>query len=260
MTDPFDSAKRTLSRAQGHIRDLEAKINAFVSEKPWSCVIEDEPGLGGQAIKIKFNRGLPEILPCIVFDAVNNLRSVLDQCGYAAALAGKVTDPKSAYFPFGDDIPGLDNVIKGRCKDVPPEIVKLFRSFSPYKGGNDSLWAMNKLCNSQKHCMLVPIGMKSASASFRGTISGKGWRSEITSLGDMGWDAAKNELTLCIVGGAGYKATQADIATNIEITVALDHIETQSGKPVVGVLDAMSTDVHLVLRDTEAECQRLGLV
>jgi len=36
----------------------------------------------------------------------------------------------------------------------------------------------------------------------------------------------------------------ANIATNIEITVALDHVETQSRKPVVGVLDAMSTDAE----------------
>jgi hypothetical protein len=57
MADLFDSAKCTLSRAQGHIRELEAQINAFLGEKPWSCVIDDEPRLGGQALKIRFNRG-----------------------------------------------------------------------------------------------------------------------------------------------------------------------------------------------------------
>jgi hypothetical protein len=32
---------------------------------------------------------LPEMMPCILFDAANNLRSVLDQIGYAAAVVAR---------------------------------------------------------------------------------------------------------------------------------------------------------------------------
>jgi hypothetical protein len=31
------------------------------------------------------------------------------------------------------------------------------RRFKPYKGGNDLLWALNGICNVNKHRMLVPV-------------------------------------------------------------------------------------------------------
>ena len=40
MLDHFESAKRTVSRANHHIDDLERKIIAFTNEKPWSYVVD----------------------------------------------------------------------------------------------------------------------------------------------------------------------------------------------------------------------------
>src|SRR4051812_38190248 len=154
MVDVFYSPRLTLCRAHHHIRDFESQINAFVYEKPWAVFVDNQR----HELRLQFSKDLPPNLPCIVFDVANNLRATLDQCGYAASLASGRTNPKRAYFPFGDDLPGLDNNIVCRkiCEHVPPEIVTLFRSFKPYKGGDDTLWALNKLCNTQKHCMLAP--------------------------------------------------------------------------------------------------------
>jgi len=104
----------TLGRAHHHIRDLKKQIDAFTYEKPWSNVMEDDQETQQQSLKIRFTRRLPSELPCIVFDAASNLRAVLDQCGYASAVASGKSAPKKAYFPFGDDLSGLNNNIEGR--------------------------------------------------------------------------------------------------------------------------------------------------
>ena len=49
---------------------------------------------------------------------------------------------------------------------MPPEILALFRAFKPYKGGNDALWALNKLCNAKKHCALIPFDIGRANVSI----------------------------------------------------------------------------------------------
>jgi len=43
----------------------------------------------------------------------------------------------------------------GNCKDLPPEIITLFRGFKPYKGGNDLLWALNQIVRANKHAVLA---------------------------------------------------------------------------------------------------------
>jgi hypothetical protein len=257
----FQSPSLTLVRAQHHIRDLETQIHLFTREKPWAYFVDQDTEPGREAHKIRFTKPLPEILPCIVFDAANNLRAVLDQAGYAAALAGgKIIPGKPrarTNFPFADTLSNLDNHIdsRGACDDLPTEITAIFREFNPYKGGNDPLWALNQLCNTKKHCSLVPIQIGGGEVFLTGRLSGPGWFSEITGPGHLGWNPEKNEITLMITSQTGAKA---DITANIYPTVAIGGIETLSGKPAVTVLDGMADIVERVLLATEAECRRLG--
>src|SRR6266404_8490034 len=103
MFDFFASPRLTLLRAQRHIHDFNAEVTHFISNKPWSYVTEKNVDGTLDLHKIKFARRLPSDLPCILFDAANNLRAVLDQAGYGSAIAAGKIEPKNAYFPFGDD-------------------------------------------------------------------------------------------------------------------------------------------------------------
>jgi hypothetical protein len=275
MHDIFESPRLTILRAQHHINDLNAKINEFVSNQPWSHKVEADPlNPAYEVHKVVFERRLPVDLPNIVFDAANNLRAVLDQCGYASAVAGGKIEPKRCQFPFGDDAAGIDAVIgRGRCKDLPPGILALFRSFSPYKGGNNALWALNRLCNTKKHCALIPFDIGRARISdgkvtqvspvFRadGMVEVTYQFNETGYIGGMSvrnrdWDRDKYEITLARIPhiiSSNYKA-------NVALNVALDGVETQSGKPAVAVLRDMMGIVDSVLSATEAECRRLRLI
>ena len=100
MTDVFHSPKLTFERAQHHIRDFERIVAEFKDGQPWAYMIDKDFNPAEHIHKIRFDRKPPDVLACILFDAANNLRAVLDQCGYASAVAGRSQSLKSVKFPF----------------------------------------------------------------------------------------------------------------------------------------------------------------
>ena len=144
MTDIFESSKLRLSRAKEHILAFEERQKVFLKTKEWSDIIERDAKGANYLHKVRFLNPFPPDFALIATEAIEHLRASLDHAAYAIAVASGTTDPKSAYFPFAQDLAGLETVIKGRCKDIPPDIVTLFCSFQPYKGGNDLIWTLNR--------------------------------------------------------------------------------------------------------------------
>jgi hypothetical protein len=260
MIDTFHSPHLTLDRAKHHIRDFNTTVKDFMDSKPWTYLVDKKADPTKDIHKIKFTHQLSEMLPCILFDIANNLRAVLDQAGYAAAIASGKVDPKRTNFPFADDLPGLENNIRGRkvCADLPSEIVALFEGFRPYKAGNDILWALNKVCNTKKHCALVPLQIDRALATFSAAIPDEAWAGNtIDETGTVrGWDAEKREMTLVTVPSG----MDPRISGNFFFSMAIDGIDTLSGQHAVHVIEEMCSLVERVLLATEAECRSLGLV
>lgn len=62
---------------------------------------------------------------------------------------------KACSFPFGNDATAFDN----GCTSVPEEIRAYLRQFRCYKGGNEALWALNVVCNRDKHALVIPVLM-----------------------------------------------------------------------------------------------------
>jgi hypothetical protein len=251
MVSLFDSPRLTFARAQHHINDFNMTVDSFVKGNPCTYGIDKDSQPGQDVHRIKFTRELPEILPCILFDIANNLRAVLDQIGYAAAVAGGKTNPKATSFPFGDDLPGLDNNIVRRkvSEHIPTEIVDIFKGFKPYKGGNDTLWALNKLCNAKKHVALVPLGIGNPKVFFSAQ-QGDGTLFAETS---RGWNPDKREMALMTTP----TGTDPQISGHFAFSVSIDSIEVLRGQDARRVIDAMSNVVQSVLVTVEAECRRL---
>ena len=144
--------------------------------------------------KVKLVKPMPAALPGIVFDALNSLRAALDQAGYDVAVAAGTTG-HNAHFPFRRNLSDVQYRKKARSKDFPEEIFDLMLTFQPYKGGNDLLWALNKLCNSYKHELILPIGMHSGNAvKIDRAVFHGGFRMLPFPL----WDRAKNEMVFAI--------------------------------------------------------------
>ncbi len=251
-TDSFYSPKRRLSRANNHIEILHGQIEAFFGSAPCHSVAEMDADGITNLLKLKFTKRIPESCIDSAAEAVEALRSTLDQTGYAAAVASGKVAPKRAYFPIGDDPEGLNNVIKlGKSKDLPNDILSLFVAFKPYKGGNDAIWALNKIRHST-HTILTPVGVV-PDAAYILHMSDNGL---VDFLPNPIWDSEKNEIIFARVKEGGK--IKYDLV--FSFLVALGDIDFITRHQAVAVLRAMAGEVERILRATEAECRRLGFI
>jgi hypothetical protein len=162
--DPFRDPKARLQRAEQKISELDTAIFEYRSKHPPAPTCEpDEPDGRTKTYKFKFTAPFPDSWTHLPIEILEATRSALDQCAYAAAKLSGNKRLKRTQFPIADSLDDLNNLITGRkvCQDVPDSIVAIFRRFKPYKGGNDDLWALNKLRNST-HTQLIPIAVLGA--------------------------------------------------------------------------------------------------
>jgi hypothetical protein len=253
--DPFHSPKARLRRADQHIARLHQKIESFFKKPPYRSVVElDDDGVT-QLHKFKFTDRLSPDCVHDATEALEAMRSVLDQTGYAAAVAGGKVFPKKAQFPIGDDLAGLENLVKRKVSaDIPDEILALFMSFKPYKGGNDLVWAMNKLRNAG-HTSLIPVAVAGGAVGFSGMIAA-GPNSSVSIPGNLTLDSEKNEIIFGRVGPGGT----FNYDMQFSFLVKLGEIDVVANNQAVAVLRAMSAEVKRILLATEAECRRLGFI
>jgi hypothetical protein len=256
MTDIFTSSRLRFSRANEHILAFEERQRAFLKAKEWSDIIERDPDGANYLHKIRFTKTFPgHDLALLATEAIEHLRASLDHASYAVAVASGIATPKSAYFPFAQDAAGLHNVIKGRCKDIPPDIVTLFCSFKPYKGGNNILYALNSVCIANKHRELTQMDIipdiiinKIQAVSVLGPVN--------VTVPQLIWDRRKNEIIYLIVPANPTPLTNPDVV--ITLNIAFDEII--GGKTAVAVLRDMASEVDRILLATEAEARMIGLI
>lgn len=248
-TDPFESPKRRLKRGKEHTRRLEKRISTFLKKKPHERV-EDTDSEGVTTHALKFTRDFPDSWTNAAVEALEAFRSALDQTGYAAAVLGSGAEPKQAYFPIADTVADLDSVVKGRCKDLPGEIRALFRSFDAHQGGNYALWSLNKLCNANKHRLLMPVGALASQMHLeRAKLSGG------VEMLVPRWNSEKRQIEVFRVHPGG----KLEYDANISFFIGFEEFNDVKAGPAVGILTLIASEVQKVIFATEAECERIGL-
>jgi hypothetical protein len=247
--DPFESPKRRLARGKQHIRRLDKRIQTFLKKQPHKRVAETDAD-GSVVHAIKFIRTFPNSWIDAAVEALEALRSALDQAGYAAATLGGAVSPKNAYFPIVDTDTELDRVTKGRCRDLPQKVSALFRGFDAQEKGNYPLWALNKLCNANKHRLLIPVGVVSTGMTLnKGTMSGG-------AIFAPRWNSDEKRIEFARIQPGGRFGCDG----NLTFYIAFDEFNGVKTSSAVGLLDAIAGEAKRVLDATEAECLRLGLL
>jgi len=251
MSDPFESSRQKIARAEKHFVELQQEIDGFGYENPYERVTELHPEKPGHILeKIRMTKPIPPSIADKTADVAISLRSVLDNAGYTLALAAGVKDPKHCAFPFAGDITKMGNNL-GRSKDIPEKIHPLFCGFQPYKGGNDLLWALNEIANTDKHKMVIPIGQ--ALRPYGTNVRGTGF---FSMPQPHVWDRAKNEMVLIELGpGATF-----NYDFQFTFFIAFHDIEIVDGQPVVRTLHKIGEIVLRILNAIEAEARRLKIV
>jgi hypothetical protein len=250
MSDIFKSSKSCIARAKHHIQDLKRQTFDFFRTNPYTIISEIDADNAEEVIKFKFTEPLPEFLFNIAADAANNLRFALDQAIYALSF-GK--GGRFAYFPFASDAVNFENGVKGKCKHLHPEIANLVRGFKAYKGGNNLLWTLHELCNTNKHALIRPIVLNNASYGIRG---GSKLPSAFILRGNVGWDREKNEMEL-------YRqpiGATSEMDFEFSFFIAISDVEFIGGQEAIAVLDELARIVESIVMALEAEAKRLGLV
>jgi len=255
MTDaPFLHAKVRVGRAKELLDTLKTEGLAFWESHPYLMLVEADPNGTTKTYKCRLAQQVPPVFDFWVIEAVDHLRTSLDYLGYAIArLAGK-REPKACYFPIADTAAKLKTGVigRGRCKDLPPDIVTFFEALEPYQGGKaGAVWVLNKLCNSGKHRFLTSVGLQSAYNEIDITKLPLG-----SVIHPHHWDSSKNEIS--------YFSTPLDMEPQykfeIAFFIAFSNVEPLTGAPVFPHLFAIADEVARVINETEIEVRRLGLI
>lgn len=251
MNDAFEEAHLLNQRARELSRELATLAKEFFDTEPYTQRTDVDRKSGEHIHKIAMTRQLPKRLTPIAADAINNLRSALDHAVVASCIELNVVRASTTYFPFAGDEAQLDNAIKGRCKNVPKGLVDLFRSFKPYKGGNDLLYAISALSGSNKHQKLVAIGAAGSNAiriDRLHVVKAKHFEVHLPR-----WDVSRGKLVLF------RSSPEAEFKGSIDFQffVAFASADFVAGSDASTVIDRMCEEVDRIITAIEVETARL---
>jgi hypothetical protein len=253
-TDPLYSARLRISRAQEHIKSLEAQIDQFFARNSDQRVVEPDPSGTHKIYKLRFAERFPIHWRLLATEIIEHLRASLDHATFATFyLATGRLDSSYAAFPFGKTPTDLDNSVRGRSKDLRPEIQALLRSFDAYKGGNDLLYSLNELCNISKHGLFAFIVGAAAEMEIRGS----GDMSAIQFPENLVWDNVKNEIEYARAPlGVDFQG-EGRLRVYVAFGETLDSVRNHHA---IGLLSDMAAEVDRVLTKIESECRKIGLI
>jgi hypothetical protein len=248
MADPLASSRYSIEHAKRHIEEFKREVKAWVDSKPYTSV-EEPVNAAEKVVKIILTTPLPAALPGLLFDAANNLRASLDQAGHAVALAAGHSG-KDAHFPFGETLQEVESRAKRGSSEFPKEVFDAMVAQRPYKGGNDVLWGLNKVCNAGKHASLVRTDLINGPSTT--------WvvKPPLTKRPPPPrWDPARNEMVILTIPGA----SECDLHFWCEMHVVIGDVQGVGGRDSVRILDKMLGAVEGALVTVEAEARRIGL-
>lgn len=231
-----------LQQAEKHIADVRALAAEFLGDglNLVEVYLESDPDGLRQIIKARSLKKPPFRISLTASDAISNMRSALDylvKC--LAAKNGKSI--KEAAFPFAGDwkqfeSDGVQNKIRALNADAKRMIQNLqpfpVSEGEPDKGGNNKLWAMNKLRNVDIHEMVVPIGLASLGVNASVQSQGHLGRNVFQVPTRFGFEADGTAEVMRIPGKPEDVRGQVSLA----IEVGFGEIFPVAGYPVLMVL------------------------
>jgi hypothetical protein len=248
MAGKFESAYQRIGWATEQMGELKRRSHVYFNPDTHPRFTETDPKTSHTLDKIKL-KPIPNPIIRNVVQIIEGLRSALDHAANATVPRGK-----KAYFPFGDTRRDMKASFgSDRYKHLPKDIRTLFVKFKPYKAGNSTLWALNKMCNMTKHRkMLAP------SISIKDTVFEDRWGVGAYDALPFApsWDRRKNEIIVSRSLGKGTVHHDVEFSIGIQF----GKVPVLSGRPVPSNLGKMAGIVLSIVRATEAEARRLGII
>jgi len=106
----------------------------------------------------------PEMLGCIIADALHNLRSALDHVAFTLVKdvvgISDETVLNRVHFPVAIDKPNFEGIVTARLASglYCARVADLFRRHQPYVAGTgERIYTLNRLDRFDKHCDLIDV-------------------------------------------------------------------------------------------------------
>lgn len=255
--DFFESPKLLVSECDQEILNIQRMVSDFFNGKRATVVTMFDPITDQEIYKVRLTSPLPGSINVKVKNVVSHLRDALDHSVYSSEIMLRGGKPKNTSFPFAKNIDDLQKKLnKSGASNVPPELRECFLNFRPYDGGNDILWGMNQIRNSNTHRTILPVGTSLGNVGTSlGNVGISISNSQVVGsleLVDFAWDEAKSEVEIFRVG-RGSKM-------NLNIQVIFDAMFNCEGffnkKPVVPSLLQMQNEVKNTILIIESETAR----
>jgi hypothetical protein len=162
---PPEGVRLKLARAHGHLQELHGEIDAFFESPPpfRKALYRDEAGLNYRLIGY-LNHWLPEMVPTIIGDCLQNMRVALDHLAWALAESTGEEPPHHTSFPISlnhgafheQNRAGKPTGRSGlrKIEAIPDEAQAVIEELQPYHGDAPSthpLWILNEYSRIDRH-------------------------------------------------------------------------------------------------------------
>ena len=156
----IDMLLAKLERANKHISDLEPEWRSFSSGGAYSILFKDDTDKRERSYYLAVAKDIPQIIPLIAGDALQNLRSVLDHLAYhlVAVGTGQQGPFPRTYFPICESATEYKSESPRKVKGMRQDAIDAIDAIEPYRGGaGHILWQLHRLNNIDKHRLLLTV-------------------------------------------------------------------------------------------------------
>jgi hypothetical protein len=257
-----------IERAKEHVRQLEAALRTFRESNPYAVVIEKDEKAGKHRFVFRARHEPPAIWSTVIGEIAYHCHSALDHLWRAAWYPGGGGGYGVRGFPIVESANALKAAFHGVKHGRKKAIVDLVKEIKPYKGGNDHLYQLKVIHDTDEHRLLIP-----AWASFsrsRWNISpmltfvvSKQLAADDPMLAAMQemdkrgvdipyWEVRKTPLCPLHDGAVLDEAPIDNLAVHMKmkpefsIDVAFGEVEIVKGKPILETLSAITNEVESV--------------
>jgi hypothetical protein len=243
-------------RAKKHIADLNAEFVRFRDSYPYKVGAKKDAQRGKLIYYVLSVEDVPDTIPPIIGDILQNLRSALDHMAYQLVCSntgGKPVAPEDIFFPIFWAAPKDETVIEGKVKGASAAVAQAIFALKPYKGGNGDLWMLHRLNNIDKHRFILTAGSQAAGVSLGGMMrSMPGIPAEfneriVKAVAGLFINPADNGFPL----KAGFELLitdgEPDQKPQFRFEVALNEPGIVEGKPLIETINQLATTVDNII-------------
>jgi hypothetical protein len=155
-----------IERAKHHIRDLDARSHSYFESHACFARREQDPQTREYVWRACVEREIPSDFPTIIGDILQNLRASLDHLAWQLVLSNGQIPTKATGFPIFETLEVYKIRAPKKVKGMAQGAIDLIDAFKPYGGGNEDLWGLHVLNNSDKHRLLLVVGAVHVSTSI----------------------------------------------------------------------------------------------